>query len=565
MEGSRATMIGKFLMRYFSWLVIGAVIGWAFFDVATRQVEASKPGEVTIRIAHYQLEPGVRDGLDEAAAAYQKLHPNVRVKQEAIPEGTYAQWLSTQLMGGTAPDIVQIGQIPGNQMIAFYARYILPLTPFVSRPNPYNKGTALDGAPLIQTFKDGMRKSYINELQEFMNIPLGLASMRIYYNKDLLRKLTGTDDAPRDFQEFLSVCEEIGRHRQPDGKPYIPIAGSAYHYSNGWAINLIMPLTYQAFLDTDFNGDGLFSKEEMYLGFLSGRLSFAHPAYEKTFRMVLDVARFFPHGWSGLNRDEAIFNFAQGRAVFMSTGMWEAEGIQQQADGKFEIGKIDFLLPDANDPVYGEVVVGPRYENPEGGMPMAIANTSQHPEVALDFLLFLTSQKQNEAFNKRLKWIPIIEGAQLAPGMEIFEPRMEGVFPAMDPSIGPESLIKWEQMYSLYRIGQIGYREMAEEFSRFYLGREGRGDYAEFLRNMRRGQVQKAQFAVGLREKALEDGTASSAIKYRVSIGSLALGEANVLRLNEAFTHPEQLGAQPPFRYSPTAIEQIRKQVKSNP
>ena len=558
-------MIGVFLRKNISWLVVAAVMGWAFFVVGTRQGASSKPGEVTIRIAHYQLEPGVREGLDEAAAAYQKLHPNVRVRQEAIPEGTYAQWLSTQLMGGTAPDIIQIGQVPPNQMIAFYARYILPLTPFVPRPNPYNQGTNLEGMPLIQTFKDGMRKAYVNELQEYMNIPLGLTSMRIYYNKDLLRKLTGTDAAPRNFREFLSVCEEIGRQRQPDGKPYIPIAGSAYHYSNGWSLNMVMPLTYQAFLETDFNGDGLFSKEEMYLGFLSGRLSFAHPAYEKAFQMVREVARFFPHGWAGLNRDEAIFNFAQGRAVFMSTGMWEAEGIQQQAEGKFAIGKMDFVLPDTNDPAYGSVVEGPRYENPEGGMPMAITNTSKHPEVALDFLLFLTSQKQNEVFNERLKWIPIIEGARLAPGMEIFEPRMEGVFAAMDPTIGPESLIKWEQMYSLYRIGQIGYREMADEFTRFYLGREGRADYQEFLRNMRRGQVQKAQFAVGLREKAREDGADSSWMRYRVAVGALALGEANVLRLHESFQQPEQLGKRPAFRYSPKAIERIRKQAKGNP
>jgi ABC-type glycerol-3-phosphate transport system substrate-binding protein len=72
-----------------------------------RRREAAAVDTVTIRIAHWQLEAGAREGLAEAAAEYEKLHPHVRIIQEAIPESTYGQWMSTQLMGGTAPDIVR--------------------------------------------------------------------------------------------------------------------------------------------------------------------------------------------------------------------------------------------------------------------------------------------------------------------------------------------------------------------------------------------------------------------------------------------------------------------------
>ena len=104
---------------------------------------------------------------------YEKLHPNVRIVQEAIPEATYGQWMSTQLMGGTAPDIVQAGMVEGHLMTAFFTRYFLPLSGYVTRPNPYNAGTDLQKTPLIRTFKDGMRRSFIDETQEFMTIPLG--------------------------------------------------------------------------------------------------------------------------------------------------------------------------------------------------------------------------------------------------------------------------------------------------------------------------------------------------------------------------------------------------------
>ena len=39
--------------------------------------------------------------IDEMAREYRKTHPNVVIVQDAIPEGTYGQWVSTQLMGGT--------------------------------------------------------------------------------------------------------------------------------------------------------------------------------------------------------------------------------------------------------------------------------------------------------------------------------------------------------------------------------------------------------------------------------------------------------------------------------
>ena len=158
------------------WIVIGLVFLWSVISIGTRRRETDASDVISIRIAHWQLEAGAREGLAEAAAEYQKLHPNVRIIQEAIPESTYGQWMSTQLMGGTAPDIVQAGMVDAPLMTAFFIRYLLPLSSYVTQPNPYNAGTDLEGVPLFLTFKDGMRRSFIDETQEFMTIPLALVS-----------------------------------------------------------------------------------------------------------------------------------------------------------------------------------------------------------------------------------------------------------------------------------------------------------------------------------------------------------------------------------------------------
>ena len=409
------------------WIVIALVFGWAASMVWTRQKGENGPGLITIRIGHWQLEAGVREGLAEAAAAYEKLHPNVRIIQEAIPESTYGQWMSTQLMGGTAPDIIQAGMIEGHLMTAFFTRYFIPLSPYATRANPYNAGTELEGVPLIRTFKDGMRRSFIDETQEFMTIPLALTGIRLFYNKPLLKQLTGLDEAPSDYRAFLAACETIRSKRQPNGQPYMAIAGSRFHFAR-WEESLTKPVTYDAARVIDFNRDGRFSKEEMFLGFASGKLNFDHPAYRASFEMVREVTREFPGGWAGLTRDEALFNFAQQKVVFLATGTYEAEGIRDQAAGKFELGLIDFPLPGPGDAAYGRIVKGPRYENPEGSMPMAVTRASRHPETAVDFLLFLASREQNEKFNKRLRWIPIVVGAGMDPLLKPFEPTLEGVF-----------------------------------------------------------------------------------------------------------------------------------------
>ncbi len=545
------------------WIAIIAVFSWAVVTIAVRRNEETPANVVTIRVAHWQLEAGVRDGLAEAAAEYEKLHPNVRIVQEAIPEATYGQWMSTQLMGGTAPDIVQAGMVEGHLMTAFFTRYFVPLSRYVTRPNPYNAGTNLENVPLIRTFKDGMRRSFIDETQEFMTIPLALTGVRLFYNKPLLKKLTGLDEAPADYRAFLEVCEKIRVQKQPNGQPYVAIAGSRFHYMR-WEESLIKPLTYLAAREIDFNRDGRFSKEEMLLGFASGKVSFANPAYEASFKMVQEITEKFPSGWSGLTRDEALFNFAQQKAVFLATGIYEAEGIREQAAGKFELGLMDFPLPAKSDSHFGAIVQGPRYENPEGSMPMAITRTSRHPEVAVDFLLFLVSREENEKFNKRLKWIPIVAGAKIDPYIKPFEPTLEGVFPAFDPTIGGESLIKWSQLFSLYQIKQISYDDMAAEFTQFFTT-QGLEDFREFLRNRRRSQIQDEQLAIGLRSSAqLKEGRDAEAdwIKYRnVVVSRQMAADRTLLTEGLIFTDPEAVKRQSFYHYTAKALDRVRKSV----
>lgn len=572
-----------FVRDYFALLVVFAVFVWSAFVIATYRAQQTPPGSIVIRLGHWQLEASVREGIDEMARLYREKHPNVIIVQDAIPEGTYGQWVSTQLMGGTAPDIMQVGaMLPDNIWLSYYNRYFAPLTRYVNTPNPHNAGTDIAEMPLRQTFKDGMKTAYVTEMQEYMSIPLSLFGVRIFYNKDLLKQITGSDTAPLDYRKFLAVCEQIRNTTNPvSGAAYIPIAGSAYHFGH-WDGMMFSPVSYGAFRRADFNRDGTVGNDETFVGFKTGLLDFNYPPYACWFKMIREVTDYFQVGYTGLGRDEAVFLFAQQRAVFMTTGTWDARSLQEQAAGQFEVGIMDFPIPSRDDPVYGGVVEGRIYESPGAGFRFGISRDSKNLDVALDFLLFLASQKGNEKLNGIIGWIPAIVGTELDPLLKAFEPHLEGIYGNASFTLGGNTAVTWGQQYSLYQVNQISFEEFAKTYTPFYL-KEGLKDFMEQQRDWRRGMQRNEQYLAGIRgrailadqaaaaaqtpeEKAAAEQEAESAwVRYRAITASRQiwdeLNHARQLDLIRRDKLPE--GFVGPYEYSSNVLAKIRARLRA--
>jgi len=552
------------LHRYSAPVVIIGTILWSVITVALYRVQENPPDTIVLRLGHWQLEGSVREAMDHMAAEYQKLHPNVKIVQDAIPESIYGQWITTQLMGETAPDLLQVGLgLPRHLWIQYFNRYFIPLSQYIDQPNPYNVGTELEGIGLRHTIKDGMHQSYVEELQEYMTIPLSQFGVRVFYNRDLLQELTGLDEAPEDYREFLKVCELIRSRKDPDGKAYTPIAGSKYHLAL-WDSMMFDPLTFGLYRDADYNRDAKVSIDEMYTAFKTGNVDFDHPSIRAKFQMLREVTDYFQAGYTGLTRDEAVFLFAQQRAVFMATGTWDARSLVVQAEGEFEIGVMNFPLPSPEDPVYGEALEGPRYEKPEGGFPFAINRNCKHPEVALDFLLFLASQEQNEELNRIIGWIPSVTGTELDPMLSAFEPNLEGVFRNLELNLGGESWVKWVQEYSMYQVNRISYEELVQNFQPFYLER-GTIDFREMVKGWQRKMMVDEQILSSLRGQSIVQELPQDHprwIRYRKMSSNLINRSINnqiKLQVTERGRDPEALG---PYEHSPAAMERIRATIR---
>src|SRR5690606_3549685 len=105
-----------------------AVFIYSLVLVGTRARRAADPDIITLRSAHWQLEGGLREAFDAVALRYMELNPQVRVEQIPIPERVYASWMRTQLVGQTAPDLIEFGQLSVDVMDELLARNFVPLT-----------------------------------------------------------------------------------------------------------------------------------------------------------------------------------------------------------------------------------------------------------------------------------------------------------------------------------------------------------------------------------------------------------------------------------------------------
>lgn len=561
----------KFLQSYGPLLLIILAFAWASFAIFTRQKTEVAADTKVIRLAHWQLEASLQDAINElgkdfANDPYVKAkYGKVIIKQEAIPESGYGSWVTANMIAGTAPDLVEIGNaLPYNVWLGYLNRYFYPLTSMANEVNPFNKGTDLEKVPFRQTFIDDMRIGYQEELQEYMRVPLSRFTVRVFYNKTLLKKLTGLDTPPSDFRSFLAVCEKIKQQKDADGEYYNPIASSAYHASF-WDQGLCQPLSYGFLKDSDYNRDGAVGNDETFAAIKSGRVDMHHPSISAQFNSMIELKNYFQTGFTGLARDEAVFLFAQKKSVFICSGTWEIGILLDQAKDLFEVGVCPFPEPSPDDPKYGKLIVGPTWDPAFVGFGLGVTHFSKDPELAKDFLYYLASKKGNAKLNNIINWIPSVKGVPMPEMMTGFTPLTEGMYGTFNPYLGGVSNTKFSQeSAALQTDPHATYDEFVKKVEPIYKGK-GLADWNELSLDWRRTIINNDKFLSGLRGMALLESPNnqddSRWIKYRTYVTNRQVTVGIDRAKQQAMIERGPSRPVAPYDYLPAAKDNIRKQV----
>jgi ABC-type sugar transport system, periplasmic component len=389
-------------------------------------------GRAVVRFAHWQLEGGLREAMDRLARDYEAVNPNVRVEQIAVPERTYKQWVRTQLIGGTAPEIVQLGQGADDELLA---RFIMPISEWVDKPNPYNAGTDLENTPWRETFVDNMEAgwNYRPNLAEYYGASMSMFTVRIFYNRDLWRRLLGDTPVPKTYDEFIEICERVRSASETTGRVVLPIAGSRENGSM-LAFRLFSTQTQRLVRELDREHTLRPENIDVALAFLRGEWSVDSRGYHDGLAIMRETGLHMQPGFIQLRRDDAAFYFLQERAMMIATGSWDAPSFRAQAD--FEIGVFAIPAPSRDHPRYGANVLGQVSEANTGtGLSFGIVQGAARSDLALDFLHFATSRANNETFAQVSGWLPSVVGVNPTELIEPFVPVADGYLGGFDPTL----------------------------------------------------------------------------------------------------------------------------------
>lgn len=418
--------IGMLVLAFVVSLIVSVRNSWL--------VEA--PNRNVIRIAHWQLERGYREAMQAVIDEYQKMNPGVEIEQMPVTERVYAQWLNTHLISGTAPDICELGQSNLATKDEYTVRYFVPLSTLITTPNPYNADNDLRDVPWKETLADGMRGGFREGLQEYYGVPTTFVSMRLFYNKDLLRRATGSDQPPETFGQWMEQCEQIRKLARQEGQRIMPMVSSYSIHTLTGNYEVAFTSAYEAELDIDL--DGTITPLEAYIGFRSGKIALQDPRMQAYFLTMRAIGEQMGRGFSSIDRQQAQFKFVNGLAGFLYTGSWDASGIYSQAaEQGFEVGVCQLPLPGPGDRFHDLVRGRANEASTSGAAAYGVYRGSRKQEQAIDFLKFLTSRRGNEILNQRSQWPTLTIGAEASDLMKPFQPDPRGYNARVNLAYGP--------------------------------------------------------------------------------------------------------------------------------
>jgi raffinose/stachyose/melibiose transport system substrate-binding protein len=280
---------------------------------------------------------------DKIIPAFEKSHPDIKLKFTPMAPTEYNAALRSRLKGGSAGDLITCR--PFDESLKLYQDGYL---------------ASLNGLPGLNNFGSVAKSAWItDDAKTVFCVPMASVIHGFIYNKDAFAKL-GLKE-PKTEAEFLSLLQKI----KDDGK-YTPLAMGTHD------------LWEAATMGFQNIGPNYWNGEAGRLALIKGTAKFTDKPYVDTFKALAKWGQYVPKGAASLTYPDMQTFFTSGRAAIYPAGSWEISGFEAKA--KFKLGAFRPPQPAGHSTCY----------------------ISDHTDIALG----LNAKSPNQAEAKEfLKWV----------------------------------------------------------------------------------------------------------------------------------------------------------------
>jgi raffinose/stachyose/melibiose transport system substrate-binding protein len=329
-------------------LIATTAAGSLLLMTACAGTEAGGDGSTTLSFFSWDGEPTMAPIID----AFETANPDIDIEfSTAPPVAEYISTLQTRLSSGTAADVFVMAAENKSNLIE--NEQILPLT----------------GEPFMENIAEFNKETYSGEDGEVYGMSTSSWGGGIVYNKELT-DAAGMTEPPATWEELLELMANIK-----------DTTGVAPFYEDLQAV----PMSFGALLGSSIEGDTTVD-QQIFNGEATFAETWTDPAetwYEPYQQDLISTDII------GLNGDQVINEFINGRVAMVATGPWMVPTIRKGAPD-MDFGYMPIPAPEGQE-TYLPGAASPGW---------AINADTENVEAAKKFLAFLSSPEGVELYNK---------------------------------------------------------------------------------------------------------------------------------------------------------------------
>lgn len=331
---------------------------------------------------------------------FERQHPGIRVKVQQIPWSAAHEKLLTAHVGGTLPDVFQLGNTWLPEFVAL--RALAPLD------------DVLPAADQTDIFPGVLAANRIDG--RLYGLPWYVDTRLLFYRADLLAQ-AGIEQAPRTWNDWLDSLRAV---KQQTGRAplLLPFAE--------WQTLIALGLQRDAGLLKDDNRQG----------------DFRQPTFRAAFDLYLQLFREGLAEIAGEGQTGNIYQaFAKGRIAFLVSGPWNLGEFERRMPASLRAAWATAPLPVPEGSPYPGASIA-------GGASLAVRADSRHAEAARALVAFLSAPEQQLAFYRETGDLPVRKSAWTAGGLHE-APRVDAFWLQLQQVRGVPAIPEWERIATL--------------------------------------------------------------------------------------------------------------------